>query len=73
MQPQAELEKDGNYGYARLHEDQAAAAASNAAKPGIEADYPNTQYATPADPSGISVAVESNGTPALEVKNESMT
>lgn len=72
MQPQAELEKDG-YGYARLHEDQAAAAASNAAKPGIEGDYPNTQYATPADPSGISVAVESNGTPALEVKNESMT
>ena len=83
MQPQTQPETEGSYGYARLNEGQAAEAAaaiaaSNTAKPASEMDYPSTQYATPADPSGINVTVGSNGMHPLEafnaaVKNESMT
>ncbi|XP_070186896.1 Ig-like and fibronectin type-III domain-containing protein 1 [Littorina saxatilis] len=67
MQPQKQPDKDGDFGYARLNEDQMVAAASMASKPDV--DNPDTRYANVVDPNGIGVKVNNNGVATLQVSN----
>ena len=63
----SQADQDGSFGYSRLQEDRAAAAAESVYKPVAEVDAPNTDYAGAADPNGVSVDVASKDPAIMKV------